>query len=233
MQGLRSLGVSAPTPTAPRGEAAEIHLGNRRVDRLDEYLGVALLGLNVSDDLMPSGPVQANVGTMSMAPDPDYGYSFWPGAATMEHGVYRAMLSNVLVTRARQAAATKALEVLARNLDDPVDDTLLMESLAKLDSVNETGETQQAAVENARSLLPELYRIYPTHYLAEPSERNGVTLSPPMKDGAAVSIDVDADGVVYCFASIHGNLRRAKYFQMDGLPDGFIAKALRDLAEAE
>lgn len=226
MQGLHSLVVPAVPTTAPRGEGGETHLENHRMDDLDHYLRVAVRGLNLSDDMNPSGHVRANIGTISLAPDHDDSW-FGPSA-------YKAMVSKALVRRAKLAAATKAWQVLARNFhNDFVDAPLLVESMAKLDEVNEKGEVHPAAVDNAKSLLPDLYRIYPALYSTERSERNGVTLSPPMKNGAAVSIEVDGSGVVYCFASIHGNLRRAKFFQMDGLPDGFIAKALWDLAEAE
>ena len=50
-----------------------------------------------------------------------------------------------------------------------------------------------------------------------------------MKRGASVAVECAPDDTVYCFATINGNSRRAKFYQMDGLPDVFIEKALRDL----
>ena len=88
----------------------------------------------------------------------------------------------------------------------------------------------QVAVENARTLLPALYAIHAVRYQVSPTERGGVSIDPPMKPGKAVSIECGPDGSVYCFAAIAGNGRRAKFYQMEGLPDGFVEKALRDLA---
>ena len=45
-----------------------------------------------------------------------------------------------------------------------------------------------------------------------------------------MAVECAPDDTVSCFATIDGNSRRAKFYQMDGLPDVFIAKALRDLA---
>lgn len=53
-------------------------------------------------------------------------------------------------------------------------------------------------------------------------------------DKGVVSVEVDHDGEnVFCVASIGDNLRRAKYYQLDGLPDGFIKEAIRDLIKKD
>ena len=112
----------------------------------------------------------------------------------------------------------------------------LREALADLDTLAEEAreedlpEPDAEAVENARILLPRLFKIYPVRYQVSPTERRGVAIDAPMRRGAAVSVECAPGDTVYCFAAIHGNSRRAKFYQMDGLPDVFIAKALRDLA---
>ena len=85
------------------------------------------------------------------------------------------------------------------------------------------------AVANARTLLPELFSIYPVRYRVSPTERRGVAIDAPMKWGASVAVECAPDDTVYCFATINGNSRRAKFYQMEGLPDAFITMALQDL----
>lgn len=118
----------------------------------------------------------------------------------------------------------------------PLDDRDLQEALSDLDSLSEEAkeddlpEPDAEAVTNARTLLPQLYEILPARYRVSPTERRGVAIDAPMKWGATVAVECAPDDTVYCFATIDGNSRRAKFYQMDGLPDVFIEKALRDLA---
>lgn len=108
-------------------------------------------------------------------------------------------------------------------------------ALADLDGLGEEAreedlpEPDAEAVANARTLLPELFSIYPVRYRVSPTERRGVAIDAPMKWGASVAVECAPDDTVYCFVTINGNSRRAKFYQMEGLPDAFIAKALRDL----
>ena len=112
----------------------------------------------------------------------------------------------------------------------------LHDALADMDSLHEEArqddlpEPDAGAVENARILLPKLFAIYPARYQVSPTERRGVAIDAPMRWGASVAVECAPDDTVYCFAAIDGNSRRAKFYQMDGLPDVFIEKALCDLA---
>ena len=112
----------------------------------------------------------------------------------------------------------------------------LQEALADLEILTEAASEEEmpepdvAAVANARILLPKLFRLLPVRYRVSPTERRGVAIDAPMRWGASVAVECAPDDTVYCFATIDGNSRRAKFYQMDGLPDVFIAKALRDLA---
>ena len=124
--------------------------------------------------------------------------------------------------------------VKARNLVHSY--ALLQETLKDLNALgraaveDELPEPNPEAVANARWLLPKLYEILPVRYRVTPTERRGVAIDAPMRHGAAVAVECAPDDTVYCFATIDGNSRRAKFYQMDGLPDVFIEKALRDLA---
>ena len=116
------------------------------------------------------------------------------------------------------------------------DDRDLQEALSDLDGLSEVAREEEVpepdpeAVTNARSLLPKLYALLQVRYRVSPTERKGVAIDAPMKWGRSVAVECAPDDTVYCFATIDGNSRRAKFYQMDGLPDVFIAKALRDLA---
>lgn len=112
----------------------------------------------------------------------------------------------------------------------------LQEVLSDLDGLREVAkeedepEPDTEAVANARILLPKLFELLPVRYRVSPTERRGVAIDAPMRWGASVAVECAPDDTVYCFVTIDGNSRRAKYYQMDGLPDVFIEKALRDLA---
>ena len=117
-----------------------------------------------------------------------------------------------------------------------IDYAALQETLDDLDELSKAAEEEDVpepdaeAVANARSILPKLYAILPVRYHVSPTERRGVAISAPMRRGGAVAVECAPDDTVYCFVAIDGNSRRAKFYQMDGLPDEFIEKALRDLA---
>ena len=110
-------------------------------------------------------------------------------------------------------------------------DTLAdLNALGKVAAEDELPEPDPESIANARSLLPKLYEILPVRYRVTPTERRGVAIDAPMRHGASVAVECAPDNTVYCFATVDGNSRRAKFYQMDGLPDVFIEKALRDLA---
>lgn len=90
-------------------------------------------------------------------------------------------------------------------------------------------EPDEAAIRNAGVLLPELYATLRGAYHIYPTERGGVGISAPGRRGAAVVVECAPLDRVYCFVTLDGQSRRAKYYQMDGLPDEFIKSALRTL----
>ena len=104
-----------------------------------------------------------------------------------------------------------------------------LDGIADEARVGELPVPPTSAIDNARSLLPKLHRIRPGFYDVYPTEQGGVAITPPTRKGASASIECHDNDIVYCFASIDGNSRRAKFYQMDDLPDPFIEKVLRDL----
>ena len=90
-------------------------------------------------------------------------------------------------------------------------------------------EPDIAAIRNAGVLLPGLYATLRGTYHIYPTERGGVGISAPSRRGAAVVVECAQLDRVYCFVTLDGQRRRAKYYQMDGLPDEFIKNALRTL----
>jgi len=104
------------------------------------------------------------------------------------------------------------------------------ESLTKMAQDEELPTPDPIAVSNARELLPKLYDVLPVRYRISPTDRAGVAIDTPMRWGASVSVECAPSNRVYCFVAIVGKSRRAKFYQMDGLPDGFIRDALRDFS---
>ena len=152
------------------------------------------------------------------------GFQSDEGATAAPQAAERAMLDelmrlNLELAGLRQAYAGDLQEALAE-----------LETLSEAAREEEVPEPDADAVANARILLPKLFALLPVRYRVSPTERRGVAIDAPMRWGASVAVECAPDDTVYCFATIEGNSRRAKFYQMDGLPDVFIAKALRDLA---
>ena len=87
----------------------------------------------------------------------------------------------------------------------------------------------ESTKKNAACLLRSLHTLFPGRYDVSPTDRGGVAIAAPSRRGAAVVVECAPLGRVYCFVTVDGNRRRAKYYQMDGLPDEFIIKAMCDL----
>ena len=118
-------------------------------------------------------------------------------------------------------------ELLAKAIAD-VEELVTLEAL--IYEGNEMPKPDLSAIANVLTLLPKLYQILPVRYNITPTERRGVAIDVPMQRGAAVAVECAPDDTVYCFVTIDGNSRWAKFYQMDGLPDIFITKALQDMA---
>lgn len=90
-----------------------------------------------------------------------------------------------------------------------------------------------AALRNARSLLPRLYRLPPERFSVYPLFNGEIVLDATTKSRHSVVVICDADGSVLCLVNIHRRGRRAKYSDASDLPDRFIREAFRDLTDAD
>ena len=104
------------------------------------------------------------------------------------------------------------------------------ELLSILERLNRIEDISDIAKANARHLITKMRYAFPQHFNIWSIEDDGVAIEPVSPDDDRVMrIECDADGGVLCIASMGDNLRRAKYYQIDGLPDGFLFEALLDL----
>lgn len=142
---------------------------------------------------------------------------------------------DVIVIYHHQGSSVINLQAEIEKLDRTSEEVIPEEVLSDLADLERQAKEQDlpvpdpACIENAKELLPRLSNILAVRYLLEPTERRGVSISAPMKWGRSVSVECAPNDVVYCFVAIDGKARRAKFFQMDGLPDVFIREALLDL----
>lgn len=90
-----------------------------------------------------------------------------------------------------------------------------------------------AALRNARSLLPRLYRLPPERFSVYPLFNGEIVLDATTKSRHSVVVICEADGSVLCLVNIRRRDRRAKYSDASDLPDGFIREAFRDLVDAD
>lgn len=131
--------------------------------------------------------------------------------------------------------SVRPVKVYDEGADDRAVDAALDAAWQELRGVREEAreenlaEPDEAAIQNAGILLPKLHAILGGTYHVYPTERGGVGISAPSRRGCAVVVECGPLDRVYCFVTLDGQSRRAKYCQMDGLPDEFINSALRAL----
>ena len=131
--------------------------------------------------------------------------------------------------------------IFTRPVHPPIDQdssATLRDTFAQLDHIADMvaeldldEPPDQSTIEDARELITKIHDVHPVEYHVYPTERKGVEISAPMRKGGSVSIECMPNDIVHCFVAIDGNLRRAKYYQTDGLPDAFMKSALQDLAK--
>ncbi|MCY3831127.1 MAG: hypothetical protein OXF89_18525 [Rhodospirillaceae bacterium] len=102
------------------------------------------------------------------------------------------------------------------------------------DVVAEASEEQfpvpsEAALANARRLLPEMYRISPRRYEVYPTPDGEIAVDAPGGHGRSVVILCNSEGGALCLVNMNGAHRRAHYSNAGRLPDGFVREALAEL----
>lgn len=87
------------------------------------------------------------------------------------------------------------------------------------------------ALEHARRLLQDLYRLHPCRLETYPTPDGEVALVVPGGRRRSVLVLCDSDGGALCSVNLSGRHRRARYSSAATLPDGFVRAALDELAE--
>ena len=115
----------------------------------------------------------------------------------------------------------------------------LREALCDLDEA--TAEAREegfplpsdAALTNARRLLPAMYELLPCRFEAYPTPDGEIAVQPSVGHGASVLVLCDSDGGALCLVNINGAHRRARYSDTELLPDGFVREALAELKRTD
>ncbi len=89
------------------------------------------------------------------------------------------------------------------------------------------------ALENARRLLLAVYKLSPRRFEVYPTPDGEVAIDAPGGYGRSVLLLCDSDGGALCLVNMDGRHRRARYSDMELLPDGFVREALEGLARRD
>ena len=90
-----------------------------------------------------------------------------------------------------------------------------------------------AALANARRLLPAMYELLPCRCEVYPTPDGEIAVEPSAGLGASVLVLCEPDGGALCLVNINGAHRRARYSDMERLPDGFVREALAELKRTD
>ena len=105
----------------------------------------------------------------------------------------------------------------------------LARNLMKLDHLPRS-EVSDTARKNARNLIEALNGMLDREYDIVAGDGQQVAIGVTgTKPHTGMTIECTKAGRVECYVTIGQNNRTAIYYQMDGLPDGFIRDAIRDL----
>ena len=127
---------------------------------------------------------------------------------------------------AERSASTEAAD--GRNPD-------LRDALRDLDEARTEARQEEyplpadAALANARRLLPAMYGLLPCRFEVYPTPDGEIAVHSPAESGRSVLVLCDSDGGALCLVNMNGAHRRARYFDAGLLPDGFVREALAEL----
>ena len=102
------------------------------------------------------------------------------------------------------------------------------------DEAREEGfpEPSDMAIANAERLLRAMYDISPQRFEVYPTPDAEIAIDAPGGYGQSVLLFCESSGGALCMVDVHGEHRRARYDSTRTLPDGFMAEALTELADA-
>ena len=87
----------------------------------------------------------------------------------------------------------------------------------------------EIAFADAARLLQEMCHISPRHYGVYPTPDGYIAIDARGANDSIVVVLCGSDGTAFCYATINGESRRARYSTARELPDGFIREALMAL----
>ena len=104
----------------------------------------------------------------------------------------------------------------------------LRDALRDLAEAHEEGFLlpSDTALANARRLLPAMYELPPCRFEVYPMPDGEIAVHPPAGSGSSVLVLCEPDGGALCLVNMNGTHRRARYSDMDLLPDSFMREAL-------
>lgn len=85
------------------------------------------------------------------------------------------------------------------------------------------------ALDNTELLMDRMSNILPDKYEIYPTTDGTVAIHFVGGRGHSVIIECESEGEVVCFVHNDGRHRRARYCDVQGLPDGFIGEALDEI----
>ena len=87
----------------------------------------------------------------------------------------------------------------------------------------------RATVEAADRLLREMFQLSPRPYSVYPTPDREIAIHGQHVNSGSVLVLCDSEGGALCLVSLLRTSRRARYSDVDDLPDGFLTQALHDL----
>ena len=155
----------------------------------------------------------------TLVPESAFYGSSSPSRALLTHRLARYVNESVLrADRALQHDLTEALRDLA-NVPDEAEE-------------KQAPKPSSATLMNAEILLRRMYRMHPIRYSVYPLYDGEVAIDATRPNGESVIVVCLPDGGAICLVGIGLRQRRARYSDMESLPDGFFRDALLELAES-
>lgn len=117
----------------------------------------------------------------------------------------------------------------------PVDPPDLAEAMEELEEVvNEAHDDgfpppSDAVIGTARRLLREMYSMSPRPYSVYPTPDLEIAIHGQHANSGSILVLCESGGGALCLVSLRRPPRRARYADVNDLPDGFLREALRDL----
>ena len=161
---------------------------------------------------------------------PAYGHIHSDSFPLTDHERHAALLHTLLFETGAQTVNPAALPELPEDLQDAMAD---LHTAA--DEATEEGYPlpEEIALSNAERILQRLYALWPIRFEVYPTPDGEIAVVAPGGFGRSATVLCDSQGGALCMANLNGKHRRARYSSAEGLPDGFLRKAMDELKHGE